>query len=95
MIKKKMPFGKKMQTIVIISMSISFLLIIQKTNIVLYQIGLLLLIVSALSQMAFGNIPSESTFRESRNTIIIAYGIVAFVFGIGIFIAPILIKLGR
>jgi hypothetical protein len=90
-----MPFGKRMQTIVIISMVISFLLIIQKDSIILYKIGLLLLIVSAVSQMAFGNIPAEATFKEARKTILIAYSIVAFVFGFGILLAPVLIKIGR
>lgn len=95
MAKRIMPFGKRMQTIVIISMVISFLLIIQKDSIILYKIGLLLLIVSAVSQMAFGNIPAEATFKEARKTILIAYSIVAFVFGFGILLAPVLIKIGR
>jgi len=95
MAKRIMPFGERMQILVIISMVISFLLIIQKDNIILYKIGLLLLIVSAISQMAFGNIPAEATFKEARKTILIAYSIVAFVFGFGILVAPVLIKIGR
>ena len=93
--KPRTAFGARMQSIVILLMIASFLLIIQGANAVLYKIGLGLLIVSAISQMAFGNISSEATFRESRKTIIIAYLIVACVFGLGILIAPILIKIGR
>jgi len=55
----------------------------------------ILLIVSALSQMAFGNMPSEANFKEGRKIMIIAYTIVACVFGIGILLAPVLIKIGR
>jgi hypothetical protein len=93
--KKKAAFGARMQIIVIVSMMVSFALIIQKMNMTLYKMGLLLLIVSALSQMAFGNMPSEATFKEGKKTMIIAYAIVACIFGLGILLAPILIKIGR
>ena len=92
--KKKAAFGARMQIIVIVSMIVSFALIIQKMNMTLYKIGLLL-IVTALSQMAFGNMPSEADFKEGRKIMIIAYTIVACVFGLGILLAPILIKIGR
>jgi hypothetical protein len=93
--KKKIAFGARMQIIVIVSMIVSFGLIIQKMNMALYKIGLVLLIVSALSQMAFGNMPSEADFKEGKKIMIIAYTIVACVFGLGILLAPILIKIGR
>ena len=93
--KNKIAFGARMQIIVIVSMVVSFGLIIQKMNMTLYKIGLVLLIVSALSQMAFGNMPSEADFKEGKKIMIIAYTIVACVFGLGILIAPVLIKIGR
>ncbi len=93
--KSKTAFGARMQGIVIVAMLVSFVFIIQKFSMTLHHIGLLLLIVSALSQMAFGNIPSEASFKESRNTIIIAFVIVAGVFGLGILLAPVLINIGR
>ena len=93
--KKKIAFGARMQIIVIVSMIVSFGLIIQKMNVALYKIGLVLLIVSALSQMAFGNMPSDADFKDGRKVMIIAYTIVACVFGLGILLAPVLIKIGR
>ena len=93
--KSKTAFGARMQAIVIISMIVSFVLIIQKMNNAMHKVGLLLLIVSALSQMAFGNMPSDATFREGKKIIIIAFVIVACVFGLGILLAPVLIKIGR
>ncbi len=45
--------------------------------------------------MAFGNMPPEATFKEGRKIMIIAYTIVACVFGLGILLAPVLIKIGR
>jgi hypothetical protein len=93
--KKKAAFGARMQIIVIVSMIVSFALIIQQMNMTLYKVGLVLLIVSALSQMAFGNMPAEADFKEGRKIMIIAYTIVACVFGIGILLAPVLINIGR
>ena len=93
--KKKTAFGARMQIIVLLSMLVSFAFIIQKMNMTLYKVGLVLLIVSALSQMAFGNMPSEADFKEGRKIMIIAYTIVACVFGIGILLAPVLINIGR
>jgi hypothetical protein len=93
--KKKAAFGARMQIIVIITMIVSFIFIIQKMNMILYKFGLLLLIVSALSQMAFGNMPSEADFKEGKKVMAIAYTIVACVFGLGILLAPVLINIGR
>ncbi len=66
--RKKAAFGARMQVIVIVSMIVSFALIIQKMNMTLHKIGLLLLIVSALSQMAFGNMPPEATLKRARKS---------------------------
>ena len=93
--KSKTAFGARMQGIVILLMLLSVVLIIQKFSMKLYNAGLLLLIASGISQMAFGNIPSSASFKESRNTIVIAYLIVACVFGLGILLAPVLINIGR
>jgi hypothetical protein len=93
--KTRRAFGARMQAIVLISMIASFALIIQKMNMTLHKVGLLLLILSALSQMAFGNMSPEATFKEGKKIMIIAYTIVACVFGLGILLAPVLIKIGR
>jgi hypothetical protein len=93
--KTKAAFAAKMQTAVIISMIISFVLIIQQINMALYNAGLVLLIISALSQMAFGNMPSEASFKEAKKIMIIAFVIVVCVFVGGILLAPVLIKIGR
>jgi hypothetical protein len=93
--KKNSAFGARMQVIVIVAMIASFILIIQKMNMTLHKIGMFLLILAALSQMAFGNMPPEATFKEGKKIMIIAYGIVALVFGLGILLAPVLIKIGR
>jgi len=93
--KRKAAFAARMQTAVIVSMIVSFILIIQKMNDGLHKAGLFLLIISALSQMAFGNMPPEANFKEAKKVMIIAFGIVACVFGLGIILAPVLIGIGR
>jgi len=93
--KDKPAFGARMQVAVIISMIVSFALIIQTRNTLLYKAGLLLLIIAALSQMAFGNMPPEASFKEARKIMVIAFGIIAVVFGLGILLAPVLIRIGR
>jgi hypothetical protein len=45
--------------------------------------------------MAFGNMPPEANFKEAKKVMIIAFGIVACVFGLGILLAPVLIGIGR
>ena len=45
--------------------------------------------------MAFSNIPATASFKESRKVLAIAFVIVACVFGAGILLAPVLIKIGR
>jgi hypothetical protein len=92
---KKPAFAARMQTIVILSMIISFLLIIQEMNDILHKMGLLLLIISAISQMAFGNMPPEANFKQARKIMIIAFSVVVCMFGLGILLAPVLIRIGR
>ncbi len=55
----------------------------------------MLLIVSAILQIAFGNIPSSAGFGQSMRLLGITLLIVAIVFGLGIVLAPFLTQLGR
>ena len=64
-------------------------------GLLLYQIGLITLIVSAILQIAFGNIPASANFGKSMKLLGVSMLIVAIVFGLGIFLAPILTQLGR
>jgi hypothetical protein len=91
----KTNFIARTQSLIIIMMVTSFFLIIQKASPLLYKAGLLLLIGSAVSQMAFGNIDPATEPKKAKKLIIMAYLIVAAVFGLGILLAPVLIKIGR
>jgi hypothetical protein len=92
--RRKAAFAARMQLTIIVCMLVSFLLIIQEFHDGLYRLGLGLLIVAALSQMAFGNMPPAAEFKEASKIMLIAFGAVVAVFGLGILLAPVLIRMG-
>ena len=84
-----------MQGILVILLIVSFAMITQQFNETLYRIGFLLLIVSTLVQIVFGNLPPEADFKQSIRFTAVVFIIIAIVFGLGILIAPYLVNLGR
>jgi hypothetical protein len=91
----KQPFAARMQLALIGLMGLSFALLTQQTNKGVYQAGFLLLIVSALLQIIFSNIPSSASFKKSMLYLVIGMVILGGVFVLGIVIAPSLVNLGR
>jgi hypothetical protein len=61
----------------------------------LYQIGLISLVASAISQIAVGNIPPTANFRRSALLYIWFIFLVAVIFAVSIALAPWLASLGR
>lgn len=105
---RKGTFASRMQAILVFAMLLSFALMTQQfasfidigdleidVGLVLYQCGLGLLIVSAILQIAFGNIPPSAGFGQSMKLLGITLLVVALVFGLGIVLAPFLTQLGR
>jgi hypothetical protein len=105
--RKKRTFASVTQTVLVFVMLASFVMIGQQLEVffnvgeveidlglLLYQIGLGTLIVSALLQIAFGNIPPGANFGKTMRILGIAVLIVAAVFGVGILIAGPLTRLG-
>ena len=101
-------FASRTQAVLVVLMFASFLLMTQQSDtfievgeleidvgLVLYQSGLGLLIVSAILQIAFGNIPHTAGFRQSMRLLGITLLIIALVFALGIALAPMLTQLGR
>ena len=91
----RQPFAAIVQGILVILLVVSFAMITQQFNETLYRIGFLLLIVSTLVQIVFGNLPPEADFKQSIKFTAIVFIIIAIVFGLGILIAPYLVNLGR
>jgi hypothetical protein len=88
-------FGALFQAILVVWMLASMALIGQQWNFTLYKVGMISLIISALSQIAVGNIPITATASRSLRMYLTFMAIVVVVFAVSILIAPTLVALGR
>ena len=91
----RQPFATMMQAALIVLLVLSLLLIAQQISMQVYQIGLILLGVAAITQIGFGNVPPDSDFVTSIKYLILSYTIVGLAFVLGILLAPTLIRLAR
>ena len=89
------PFAAVMQLILVIWMLVSIVMIGQQVSMNIYQLGLLSLVFTAFSQIAFGNIPATAGFGRSMNLYIRYMLIVVLIFVVSILAAPYLVSLGR
>ncbi|MCS6826219.1 MAG: hypothetical protein NZ553_06380 [Caldilinea sp.] len=89
------PFAATLQAVLVAWMLLSIVLIGQQVSMRLYQIGLVSLILSALSQIAVGNIPSTANFRRSVLLYFWFVSLIALIFAVSIALAPWLASLGR
>ena len=89
------PFAAIVQGMLVILLAVSFAMITQQFSETIYRLGLLLLIASAFVQVVFGNLPPEANLKQSLKFTAFVFSIIAIVFGVGIFIAPYLVNLGR
>jgi hypothetical protein len=95
MISTNQPFASFAKAALILLLLFSFVLIAQQGSKQIYQIGLLLLIIFTLLQVAFGNIPASANFKQSMLYLGIAALIIGGLVIFAIAIAPTLVNLGR
>jgi hypothetical protein len=88
-------FAAVVQGILVVLMGLSFIMIAQQANRSIYQVGLLLMMVSTITQIAFGNIPPTAGFRRSMLMLVIILAIVVVIVVLGIYLVPALLQLGR
>jgi hypothetical protein len=91
----RLPFAARFQGILIIVMLVGLVLIGQQIDKQLYRFGLPLLVLAAFLQIAFGNIPPRSNFRQSMLLLALTWVIVGAVFAAGILLAPTMIDRSR
>lgn len=91
----KQPFAAKAQLVLIGLLGVSFTLMAQQYNKGVYQLGFWLLLISAMLQIVFGNIPSNASFRKTMLMLVIGLVLLAGVFVLGILLTPSLVNLGR
>ena len=88
-------FTSMMQLLLVFLMLLSIILIGQRSSFAGYKAGLILLAITTLSQIAFGNIPPTARFGRSIRLYVIFMGVTALIFAISIAVAPLLVNLGR
>lgn len=91
----KQPFGSVLQQVLLSILVLGGLLIVQPWIRELYQVGLILLVGAAFLEIGAGNIPPDADMRKSLTILVIALVVVGAVFGLGIFLVPYLVALGR
>jgi|APSaa5957512622_1039677.scaffolds.fasta_scaffold121128_2 hypothetical protein len=91
----KQPFAFVFQTILVIIMPLSFAMVAQESNFLLYRLGFVLLLASSTIQIVFGNIPPTTNFKQSMKLLLLGLMIIVAVFSLGIFLVPYLVNLGR
>ena len=91
----KQSFAAKVQLVLISLLGVSFILLAQQVNKSYYQVGLWLLITTAMLQIIFGNIPSNATFKKTMVLLVVGLVLLIGVFVLGILLAPVLVNLGR
>jgi len=95
MMTNQRSFASVMQALLIGLLTLSFALITQRSSNDVYRWGILLLIVSTLFQMAFGNIPSKTGFIRSVLYLGVAAILIGGIVWLSIALVPTLLDLGQ
>lgn len=93
--KSARSFPERLETTLIVGLVVGILLIAQRYNLTLYKIGLCILVLSTLLQIAVGNLRKDASAGRSIGFIAMVLGIVAIVFSVGILLVPYFSQLGR
>lgn len=88
-------FPERLETTMILALAAGILLIAQRYSLTLYKIGLSVLVVATLLQIAVGNLRKDASVGRSVAFIAMVLVIIAAVFTIGILLVPYFSQLGR
>lgn len=75
-------------------MLVSFLFIMQQAVFSLYKVGIVLLVVTVLLQIPFGNIAGESNFQETLSAFVRYFSILVLVIIVAIIMTPCFVRMG-
>jgi hypothetical protein len=89
------PIVPRLETALLSVMGLGILLVLQWWSFPLYQIGLMVLVLATLLNIAVGNLPRDASAMRSLVLIAGILLLVAAVFGIGIVLVPVLAELGQ
>ncbi|MFC3208853.1 hypothetical protein [Aquamicrobium soli] len=88
-------FPERLETIMILALGAGILLIAQRYSLMLYKVGLSILVIATLLQIAVGNLRKDASVGRSLLFILMVLAIIVAVFSIGIFLVPYFAQLGR
>lgn len=91
----KRTFPERAETLLIVLIFASILLVAQRWSVDVYRFGLVLLVVSTLLQIAVGNLPKTLGAGASLVRIAMILCVVFALFLLGIWLVPFLAQLGR
>ena len=89
------PFATRLQTVFVLLMMLSIVLIAQQWQIGLYRVGIVLLVISVLLNMGVSNVPPTAGMARTLRLASIFFGIVVLIFALAIAIVPTLYQLGQ
>ena len=89
---KKMSFATKFQTVLLLSLLITFLLLMQTVNETAFRVGAVALIFLSLLQIAVGNIDLSYNVRRWVKALLKIFAIVAVVFGTSMLVIPLFLN---
>jgi hypothetical protein len=91
----RMGFTQRVQRALVVLLLSAIVAIGQPWSFGLYQTAIVVIVVTGLTQVAVGNIPPSAS-RSRFAQLLLYFGlIIAAVFGLSIWLAPILVGLGR
>ena len=93
--KSARSFPERLETTLIAGMLIGIALIAQRYNLMLYKVGLSILVVSTLLQIAVGNLRKDASPSASLFFIFKILLVIVAVLAIGILLVPTFSHLGR
>jgi hypothetical protein len=91
----KTPFASRFQSVMIVLLIISLVLIAQQFSRPVYQIGIVMLITSTFLQIGASNIDPKADFKGSMKVMGIVMLIIAVVFTAGILLVPYFLQIGK
>jgi len=83
------------EIVLIASMGVGFLLVLQTWSFPLYQVGLSLVLVATVLNIAVGNLPRQAGPARALGLTAFILGIVAAVFAAGILLVPVFAQMGQ
>lgn len=86
---------ERLEPLLIVGMVLGIVLIAQRYSLDVYRWGLRLLVVSTVLEIAVGNLPTASGWRRSLFLIAVILCVFVGVFALGVWLVPLLSRLGR